>query len=117
MTKQHAQRVVRDFVQRGLITRVDRDDKKYGYAQAVENKTQRVHRIWSEIRWQNAHQRTSLQASALKLESQGLWRRASEQWLAVLDLTFDEKDRERIIQRRNDCIANCRYSAPAGYFA
>ncbi|HDZ2453989.1 TPA: PerC family transcriptional regulator [Klebsiella pneumoniae] len=38
------------------------------------------------------------------LESRGQWRRAARRWLAVMDLTDDEAEREAIARRREHCV-------------
>ncbi|WP_205951687.1 PerC family transcriptional regulator [Pantoea stewartii] len=41
---------------------------------------------------------------AESLEKRGLWHRAARRWLAVMDGSSDDAERERIARRREHCL-------------
>ncbi|MFY7114718.1 PerC family transcriptional regulator [Enterobacter cloacae complex sp. SHL020] len=51
---------------------------------------------------------------AESLERRGLWRRAAQRWLTVLDDITDDALREAIIRRREHCLGLAANLSPDG---
>ncbi|MBN5380162.1 PerC family transcriptional regulator [Serratia marcescens] len=51
---------------------------------------------------------------AMKLETQGLWRRAATRWQQVLLQEVDDRVIEAILQRHEACLRNARHGRHSG---